>query len=194
MMPRAIFWTLFATAVAIGLMIGSIIKLPQPRAEASPVVHAQFHPAGAEPESPPALVQGSDREAGWEKRQVLRDQLDAALQALKAKPCDVEARRSFLAAYIKRTRAQLKDDRGFGEGGAPFWRTSDDQAQTQSIQQLIANRWFTQDELGEALFRDALGNGVFKAMQAQGRSNGSPYNGPEPDRCLDQAAVRTARN
>jgi hypothetical protein len=188
-MPRTVFWTLLAMVVALGLMVGWLVDRPPAKPveanEAFPRVSAQFHEAGKGPDAPKVLVQGKDRETGWEKRQALRDALDSAMESLKAKPCDPETRAAFLQAYVQRTNAQLRDDRNFGEDGAPFWRTSDDEAQTQGIRQLIQERFFSQDELGEALFRDALGDVGFKALQDQGRRQGAAYDGPEPDRCTN---------
>jgi hypothetical protein len=188
-MPRAVFWTLLAAVIALGLAVGWFVASPAQKpavaSEDFPRVNAEFHPAGRAPEAPKVLVQGKDRETGWEGRQALRDALDNAIQSLKATPCDPEARAAFLKAYIARTNAQLHDDRNFGEDGAPFWKTDDDAAQTQAIQQLVQERFFGQDELGEALFRNALGDSQFKALQDDGRRQGAAYNGPEPDRCAN---------
>lgn len=161
-MSRLMFGGLVAVVVMLGLGLGWWISTPP----SLPRLHTSFQTAREAASNPPPKPTGADTAPGWERRKVLRDHLAAALEGMKANPCDPATRDAFFAAFTDRGWAMTQDGANSSdENGPAFWRTDDDRPLDQQLEKLQADRYVTTGELGQAMTRKRFGdNPPFKKV------------------------------
>ena len=169
-MSRTVFWSVYTPFALLALVAGWMLGTPHPHAAAG--APSSLQAAGPSPTqasaavaAAPPVAEGADAADGWPSRQALRAALSASLDRVESAPCEPDARAAFLTAYADRAGAISDAASASSSGNRPaFWSTSDDDALDQRVTRLEGQHWFTQDEVGLAVVRRRLGDGLLAAQ------------------------------
>jgi hypothetical protein len=106
------------------------------------------HFTRVDPNALPPQSTGEDTAPGFEKRNALRTEMDAALDKMELSPCDPVSRKAYFDAYADMNLARMRDEENSSDTDTPpYWRTSQDMLLGGREERLLKAQYVTYDEI-----------------------------------------------